>query len=75
VETPLLWEGRSQHHAPEIDGTVYLNDFGSFEELMPGKFYRCEVTEAHDYDLVARVMRETAPAKGPIEPEFAGAGV
>jgi ribosomal protein S12 methylthiotransferase len=75
VETPLLWEGRSQHHAPEIDGTVYLNDFGSFEELTPGKFYRCEVTEAHDYDLVARVMSETAPDKGRIEPELAGAGV
>ncbi|MGB6132191.1 MAG: 30S ribosomal protein S12 methylthiotransferase RimO [Acidobacteriaceae bacterium] len=55
-ETPLLWEGRTQHHAPEIDGTVYLNDFGPFEALTPGTFYRCEVSEAHDYDVVARVV-------------------
>jgi ribosomal protein S12 methylthiotransferase len=55
-ETPLLWEGRSQFHAPEIDGIVYINDFGPYEELTAGKFYRCEITEAHDYDVVARVI-------------------
>jgi ribosomal protein S12 methylthiotransferase len=57
-ETSLLWEGRSQYHAPEIDGTVYLNDFGPYEQLTPGRFYRCEITEAHDYDVVARVIEE-----------------
>jgi len=55
-ETPLLWEGRTQFHAPEIDGKVYINDFGPFEELKPGSFHRCEVTEAHEYDVVARVV-------------------
>jgi ribosomal protein S12 methylthiotransferase len=55
-ETPLLWEGRTQLHAPEIDGTVYINDFGPFEQLTAGQFYRCEITEAHDYDVVARVV-------------------
>ena len=55
-ETRLLWEGRSQLHAPEIDGTVYINDFGPYEMLAPGQFYRCEITEAHDYDVVARVV-------------------
>ena len=55
-ETPLLWEGRSEFHAPEIDGKVYINDFGPHEELVPGNFYRAEITEAHDYDVVARVM-------------------
>jgi len=60
AETPLLWEGRTQYHAPEIDGTVYLNDFGPFEELTAGRFYRCEVTEAHEYDLVAKVVSESA---------------
>jgi ribosomal protein S12 methylthiotransferase len=58
-ETPLLWQGRSQWHAPEIDGVVYLNDFGPYEELTPGRFYRCEITEAHDYDVVARVVEES----------------
>ena len=55
-ETPLLWEGRTEHHAPEIDGKVYINDFGCFEELEAGRFYRAEITEAHDYDVVARVI-------------------
>jgi ribosomal protein S12 methylthiotransferase len=55
-ETPLLWEGRTQFHAPEIDGKVYINDFGPFAELTPGGFYRCEVSEGHDYDVVARVV-------------------
>jgi ribosomal protein S12 methylthiotransferase len=43
-------------HAPEIDGKVLINDFGPHEELRPGQFVRVEVTEAHDYDLVARVL-------------------
>jgi ribosomal protein S12 methylthiotransferase len=55
-ETPLLWEGRSQFHAPEIDGAVYINDFGPHESLDAGRYYRCEITEAHDYDVVARVI-------------------
>jgi ribosomal protein S12 methylthiotransferase len=55
-ETPLLWEGRSEFHAPEIDGKVYINDFGPHETLVPGTFYRAEIIEAHDYDVVARVI-------------------
>ena len=56
AETDLLWEGRSAMHAPEIDGTVYVNDFGDHEDVREGEFYRCEITEAHDYDLVARIL-------------------
>ena len=55
-ETPLLWEGRTQFHAPEIDGKVYINDFGALETLEPGRFYSAQITEAHDYDVVARVV-------------------
>src|SRR5438270_738031 len=55
-ETDLLWEGRTEMHAPEIDGKLFINDFGDHEELVPGSFYRCEITEAHDYDLVARIV-------------------
>ncbi len=55
AETELLWEGRTAMHAPEIDGTVYVNDFGE-REVSEGEFYRCEITEAHDYDLVARIL-------------------
>jgi ribosomal protein S12 methylthiotransferase len=55
-ETPLLWEGRTQFHAPEIDGKVYINDFGSLDTLEQGNFYKAEITEAHEYDVVARVV-------------------
>jgi ribosomal protein S12 methylthiotransferase len=55
-ETPLLWEGRTQFNAPEIDGKVYINDFGNLESLESGRFYRAEITEAHDYDLVAKII-------------------
>ncbi len=55
-ETELLWEGRTIQHAPEIDGKVFINDFGPHEELVPGTFYRAEITESHDYDVVARII-------------------
>lgn len=55
-ETPLLWEGRTEFHAPEIDGKVYINDFGDLPGLEAGRFYKAEITEAHDYDVVARIV-------------------
>jgi ribosomal protein S12 methylthiotransferase len=55
-ETPMLWEGRTQFHAPEIDGKVYINDFGELETLEPGRFYRAQITEAHEYDVIARIV-------------------
>jgi ribosomal protein S12 methylthiotransferase len=55
-ETDLLWEGRTEYHAPEIDGKVFLNDFGALRSLEPGRFYRAEVTEAHHYDIVAHIL-------------------
>ena len=55
-ETDLLWQGRTVMHAPEIDGTVYVNDFGDRDNAREGEFYRCEITEAHEYDLVARIV-------------------
>src|SRR5579859_6793347 len=55
-ETDLLWEGRTEMHAPEIDGKLFINDFGENDELKQGEFYRCEITKAHDYDLVAKII-------------------
>ena len=55
-ETPLLWEGRTQFHAPEIDGKLYINDIGDLPALEPSRFYRARITEAHDYDMVARIL-------------------
>ena len=55
-ETELLLEGRTPMHAPEIDGKVFVNDFPEDAVPQPGQFYRCQITEAHDYDLVAKVV-------------------
>ena len=55
-ETDLLWQGRSLDQAPEIDGKVLINDFGPHETLVPGTFYRAQITESHDYDVVARIL-------------------
>ncbi len=55
-ESELLLEGRTQMHAPEIDGKVFVNEFPDQIQPQPGQFYRCEITESHDYDLVARVL-------------------
>jgi ribosomal protein S12 methylthiotransferase len=54
-ETEWLWEGRTRMHAPEIDGKLYVNDFGP-QAPRPGAFYRGVIREAHDYDLVARLL-------------------
>src|SRR5271155_3237856 len=55
-ETDLLMEGRTSMHAPEIDGKVFANDFPEEMDPQSGEFYRCQITEAHDYDLVARIL-------------------
>jgi ribosomal protein S12 methylthiotransferase len=55
-ESDLLLEGRTAMHAPEIDGKVFVNDVPEGLRPEAGEFYRCEITEAHDYDLVARIL-------------------
>ena len=56
-ESEHLLVGRSQGQAPEIDGQVYINDGMAY----PGEFVTVEVTEAHDYDLVAKVVERPDP--------------
>ena len=55
-ETDLLLEGRTAMHAPEIDGKVFVNECQDGADPQPGQFYRCEITAAHDYDLVAKIL-------------------
>lgn len=54
-ESELLWEGRLSSQAPDIDGVVYLND-GITEKVSPGDIVPVQITEAHEYDLVGKVM-------------------
>ncbi|HEX3320008.1 MAG TPA: 30S ribosomal protein S12 methylthiotransferase RimO [Terriglobales bacterium] len=58
-ETDLLLEGRTVMHAPEIDGKVFVNEVPDDLDPQPGEFYRGQIVESHDYDLVAKI---TAPA-------------
>jgi ribosomal protein S12 methylthiotransferase len=55
-ESEFLLEGRTAMHAPEIDGKVFVNDVPEGVQPVSGEFYRCRIMEAHDYDLVARIV-------------------
>lgn len=55
-ESEWLWEGRTEMHAPEIDGKVFITDFGRHSQVEPGDFHRCRISVAHDYDLVAELL-------------------
>ncbi len=56
-ETELLFRGRLESQAPEIDGQVFINDFVGAEPR-PGEFRWATVTASGDYDLVARLEAE-----------------
>lgn len=51
-DSDLLLRGRLATQAPDIDGGVIIND----GTAPAGSFVACEVTEAHPYDLVARMV-------------------
>ena len=54
-ETEHLLEGRLASHAPEIDGRLLINDGHELIRDFPS-FARVEITDAHPYDLVGRVV-------------------
>ncbi len=61
-ETDLLFRGRLESQAPEIDGQVLINEIAD-SEPQAGEFWNATITESHDYDLVAQLdtRRDTAP--------------
>jgi ribosomal protein S12 methylthiotransferase len=56
-ESDLLLEGRMESQAPEIDGSVLINEVPEQLEIRSGDFATVEITEAHDYDVIGRVLR------------------
>ena len=54
-ESELLWQGRMETQAPEIDGCVLINDVPEGLAPEPGNFVNVRVTEAHEYDLVGEI--------------------
>ena len=55
-ETDLLLQARMESQAPDVDGHVLVNDAPEGFEAKPGDFIEIEITEAHEYDLVARAI-------------------
>jgi ribosomal protein S12 methylthiotransferase len=55
-ETDLLWQGRMETQAPDIDGCVLIND--APEDFAPaaGELVNVLITEAQEYDLVGRIV-------------------
>ncbi|HYM01105.1 MAG TPA: 30S ribosomal protein S12 methylthiotransferase RimO [Blastocatellia bacterium] len=58
-ETDLLLEGRMESQAPEIDGSVLINDVPDGFDPQSSQFVRVKITDAHEHDLVGRI---TGPA-------------
>ena len=54
-ESELLWQGRIETQAPDIDGCVLINDVPDGVLPAPGDFVNVEITEAHEYDLIGRI--------------------
>jgi ribosomal protein S12 methylthiotransferase len=54
-ETEHLLEGRLRSQAPEIDGRLLINDTDG-RDVAAGAIVRAEITEAHEYDLVGRIV-------------------
>ncbi len=55
-ESELLWQGRMETQAPDIDGCVLIND--APEDLIPrpGELVNVLITKAQAYDLVGRIV-------------------
>jgi ribosomal protein S12 methylthiotransferase len=57
-DNPLVWEGRLETMAPDIDGKLYLTDIelsnGQIAET--GDVARVEITKTDAYDLIGRVV-------------------
>ena len=71
-ETDLLYQGRGEKQAPGIDGCILINEIeGSMPQ--PGDFRWATITQADDYDLVARLEARVF-AERPMRPAPLAAG-
>jgi ribosomal protein S12 methylthiotransferase len=55
-ESELLWQGRMETQAPDIDGCVLINDAPEGFDPVSGKMVDVLITEAQEYDLVGRIV-------------------
>lgn len=64
-ETDLLLQGRMESQAPSIDGVVLINDVAEGLEPRAGDFAWVETSEAHEYDLVGKVVSVESRIESP----------
>jgi len=55
-ESELLWQGRMETQAPDIDGCVLINDVPDGMVPAEGELVSVEITEGHEYDLIGRIV-------------------
>jgi ribosomal protein S12 methylthiotransferase len=55
-ESDLLFQGRLEGQAQEIDGYILINDIPENLDPKIGEFYNVKITEAHDYDLIGEIV-------------------
>ena len=55
-ESELLWQGRMETQAPDIDGCVLINDVPEDFAPAAGELVNVLITEALDYDMLGRVV-------------------
>lgn len=56
TESDLLWQGRMETQAPDIDGCVLINDAPEGFRPEPGQLINVLITESQEYDLVGEVV-------------------
>ncbi|HEV7473522.1 MAG TPA: 30S ribosomal protein S12 methylthiotransferase RimO [Pyrinomonadaceae bacterium] len=59
-ESELLWQGRMETQAPDIDGCVLINDAPDGFAPTPGDFVNVLLTGAQEYDLVGAIVVDKA---------------
>jgi ribosomal protein S12 methylthiotransferase len=55
-ESDLLFQGRLEGQAQEIDGYILINDMPDDFEPRVGEFYNVRISEAHNYDLIGEIV-------------------
>ena len=55
-ESDLLFQGRLEGQAQEIDGYILINDMPEDFEPKIGEIYDVKINEAHEYDLIGAIV-------------------
>ena len=55
-ESDLLFQGRLEGQAQEIDGYILINDIPEDYDPQIGAIYNVRISEAHNYDLIGEII-------------------